>query len=182
LLKLLSVRLQDFLNLDFGADALNLLKDFYGQARRLPAPSSDSDAVMYKIVNGDTLQEEYQGCKEFLLDTEKELTEVKKRLPRMHEVIDEFIQRLHRSFPRSKKDVIALAKIALVLPMSTASNERSFSLLKLIKKPITKRLSDSMLDALMRIRLLGPPIEKFDFVEAVKYWHARKDRRVGLDS
>jgi hypothetical protein len=47
-----------------------------------------------------------------------------------------------------------LAEISLAITVSTASPERGFSLLKLIVTRLRNRLSQPMVDALMRIKLL----------------------------
>ena len=58
--------------------------------------------------------------------------------------------------------------IFLVLPIGTASVERSFSHLKMIKTRLRSRLSDCSVAQLMRISIEGPEIDA---------WNLRKYRR-----
>lgn len=59
-----------------------------------------------------------------------------------------------------------IAQICRVVPIHTADVERTFSQLKLIK---TNRMNEKTLDSLLRISIEGPPIQDFNFIEAVKH-------------
>ena len=62
--------------------------------------------------------------------------------------------------------------IFLVLPIGTASGERSFSHLKIIKTWLHSHLSDCSGALLMRVSIEGPEI---DAVEVEKYWRFLKN-------
>ena len=51
----------------------------------------------------------------------------------------------------------------MALPIGTASVERSFSQVKLIKTRLRSRLSDSNLEHLMKIAIEGPQLTDVDF-------------------
>ena len=51
----------------------------------------------------------------------------------------------------------------MALPVGTATVERSFSQMKLIKTHRRSRLSDSNLEHLMKISIEGPPLTDVDF-------------------
>ena len=53
----------------------------------------------------------------------------------------------------------------MALPVSTATVERTFSQMKLIKIRLRNRLSDSNLEHLMKIAIEGPSISNVDFDE-----------------
>lgn len=74
-----------------------------------------------------------------------------------------------------------VAKICLTVAVGTASNERSFSLLHLIVTPLRNRISQPMLDALMRIVLSGDYSIK-DVEKSVQWWAYKMDahRRITL--
>ena len=63
-----------------------------------------------------------------------------------------------------------LAKVCLILPVSTADCERSFSTMKRVKTELRNRMNTSTLDALMIIRIEGPPLCEFDFDTALNSW------------
>ena len=74
-----------------------------------------------------------------------------------------------------------LAQIAMTITVSTASCERGFSLMKLLCTRLQTRMSQEMLDALMRINLLGgDELTDADVAEIVKLWHALTDRRESM--
>ena len=56
----------------------------------------------------------------------------------------------------------------LVLPIGTASVERSFSHLKMIKTRLRSRLSDCSVTQLMRISIEGPEIDAVEFEEILE--------------
>ena len=63
-----------------------------------------------------------------------------------------------------------LAKVCLILPVSTADCERSFSTMKRVKTDLRNRINTSTLDTLMRIRIEGPSLSEFDFDTALNSW------------
>ena len=65
-----------------------------------------------------------------------------------------------------------IAQICRVIPIHTADVERTFSQLKLIKTRVRNRMNEKTLDSLLRISIEGPPLENFNFSEAVKLWAA----------
>ena len=73
-----------------------------------------------------------------------------------------------------------LACIALVIPVSTAECERSFSAMKRIKTDSRNRLLTENLNHLMRISIEGPSIDQFDFEQAFELWGAMRQRRISI--
>ena len=81
---------------------------------------------------------------------------------------------LKAMFPNLNK----IASIGLTIPVSTASVERSFSQMKMIKTQLHNSLSDCSLSHLMRIAIEGPKVlSESDLEEVVDVWQ-RKSRRV----
>ena len=71
-----------------------------------------------------------------------------------------------------------LGNICLSIPVSTASVERSFSQMKLLKTRLRNCLSDSSLSHLMKIAIESPDkLSDSDTEEIVNVWN-RKSRRV----
>ena len=71
-----------------------------------------------------------------------------------------------------------LACIALILPISTAECERSFSAMKRVKTELHNRLITTTLDHLLRISISGPDLKDYDFDRAVDEWDAMRNRRI----
>ena len=83
---------------------------------------------------------------------------------------------LKAMFPNLHK----MASIGLTIPVSTASVERSFSQMKLIKTRLINALSDCSLSHLMKIAIEAPEVlSDSDLNEIVNVWQ-RKSRRVSL--
>ena len=80
---------------------------------------------------------------------------------------------------RDYSEVLKLAEIAAVIPVSNAWPERGASSMKLIKSRLRSSLKSDLLNALMQVAINGPPVlESMPVVEsAVKNWLGRKQRR-----
>ena len=72
-----------------------------------------------------------------------------------------------------------LLYILLALPIGTATVERSFSEMKMIKTRLRNRLSDCNLSNLMKIAVEGPQLESACFEEILDVFN-RKNRRIEL--
>ena len=73
-------------------------------------------------------------------------------------------------------NLASLACAALVLPMSTVDCERGISALGRIKSKLRNRLAETSLNNLLFISIEGPPLQEFDFDEAVTNWGSKKMR------
>ena len=83
---------------------------------------------------------------------------------------------LKAMFPNLHK----MASFGLPIPVSTASVERSFSQMKLIKTRLHNTLSDCSLSHLMKIAIEAPEVlSDSDLDEIVNVWQ-RKSRRVSV--
>lgn len=80
------------------------------------------------------------------------------------------------------KHILALAKtvcdLALTAPVSVATNERTFSKLKLIKTHLRSTISDSRLNSLIGIEKYI--VDKFNLSNIVNDWASLKNRRIQL--
>ena len=72
-----------------------------------------------------------------------------------------------------------LMNIILALPVGTATVERSFSQMKMIKTRLRNRLNDSNLTRLMRIGIEGPELNSVNFAEILDIFK-QKNRRISL--
>ena len=85
------------------------------------------------------------------------------------------MQTWHRIFSSEKckiefKNIILVTDLAFCLPVSTAKLERSFSMLKRIKRDARATLGVNRVEKLMRISQEGPPLECFDPTNGMKLW------------
>ena len=81
------------------------------------------------------------------------------------------------AFPNLSK----LAAILSVLSVTTATVERTFSNMKLIKTRLRKRMGDDTLDSTMRISIEGPGHLSNDILEEViDHYKAVKTRKISL--
>ena len=71
-----------------------------------------------------------------------------------------------------------LASVLMVIPVSTADSERSFSTLKRVKTSLRSRMTNKTLNALLTISIDGPSVSDFD--RAVSAWGAMGNRRISV--
>ncbi len=76
-------------------------------------------------------------------------------------------------------EIFKLLNILLTLPVGTATVERSFSQMKLVKTRLRNRVSDINLARLMRIAIEGPELTEIDFNEILEVFK-EKNRRILL--
>jgi len=71
-----------------------------------------------------------------------------------------------------------LANVCMLLPVQTASVERSFSKMKMIKTQLRKRLSEKILSYLMKISIESPQkLTDEDLEMMIEIWN-KKARRI----
>lgn len=76
-------------------------------------------------------------------------------------------------------NLVTLTSVALTLPVTTATVERSFSDMKLIKICLRNRLGEESLDQIMHISIEGPDTLNYDELkEIVTHWKVQKSRRL----
>ena len=95
--------------------------------------------------------------------------------PTMQDILEDMMKSktYEGVFPETWK----LLNIMMALPVSTATVERTFSQMKLIKTRLRNRLSDSNLEHLMKIVIEGPSISNVDFNEILDIFK-QKNRRI----
>ena len=72
-----------------------------------------------------------------------------------------------------------LTTIAMILPVSTATVERSFINMKLIKTRLRNRLGDETLDQAMRVSVEGKSkLTAEDLDNILQYWKQQKNRKL----
>ena len=79
---------------------------------------------------------------------------------------------------KSWHNVLGVIELLFSLLLSNGHLERVFSQLKLIKNDRRINISEDRLDQLIRIGTDGPPIDKWDSLNAINDWYKDKTRRV----
>jgi len=79
------------------------------------------------------------------------------------------------------EDLKALLSAVGTIPVSTAECERGFSVMNLIITPARNSLSTPNVSALLFVKLVGPPLSKFEPLKYVKSWLS-KGHHMGEDT
>ena len=142
----------------YGNSQVQDLADFYGNEATIvfEGTSYTSPAV----VNKDELLLEWPTFKRAIFQEKKSMLQSKNSVS-MQEIKKEMEASFLAIFPETFK----LMDILLALPIGTATVERSFSQMKMIKTRLRNRLSDVNLARLMRIAIEGPELSTIDFKE-----------------
>ena len=74
--------------------------------------------------------------------------------------------------PDAKKwaNILTLVELTFTIPLSNGHVERCFSQMKLLKTGRRTSLGEDRLDHILRIRIEGPALEKWDATAAVGLW------------
>ena len=82
-----------------------------------------------------------------------------------------------KNFAQMFPDFAALAKIALVLPVSSVPAERGFSMQNLIKTDRRNRLNEDRVTRLMTLKIHAKGLEEFNVAAACDRFLSMKARR-----
>ena len=92
--------------------------------------------------------------------------------------VQAFLEKIIEKHSHVVPELCKLTAICCSSPINTACCERGFSTQNRIKTKLRNRLSLPRLDVLMRISMESPPIESFNFEEALDKWRKLKSRRI----
>ena len=134
--------------LAYGRDQLNTLCDHY------------SNLVTVESCKGQFLQ-----FKHFVVSHKQDYGDFEK-----------FTKLILTDYADVYPDLVLLASIALVIPVSSAPCERGFSQQNILKSKLRNRLNPDRLNRLLMIRLNGPD-EDLDFISAARAFGSMKDRQ-----
>lgn len=71
-----------------------------------------------------------------------------------------------------------ICRLALTAPVSVATNERTFSKLKLIKNHLRSTMTDNRLDSLMLLSIEKDILDTVDISKIATQWFSIKQRRI----
>lgn len=91
--------------------------------------------------------------------------------------LQDVLQSMQASYQGVFPQTFTLLHILLALPVGTATVERSFSEMKMVKTRLRNRLTDCNLERLMKISVEGPKMEDVVFEEVLGIF-TEKNRRI----
>ena len=162
---------------EYGNEKFQALVDFYG--REVTVEFDGTTYASSPLIDSEEILSEWRLFKRALAKETKTLVRGKKltKAPTLQEVKTEMesTEAYTSIFP----EMFKLLNILLSLPVGTATVERSFSQMKLIKTRLRSRISDHNLARLMRIAIEGPELSVVDFNEILDVFK-EKNRRIQL--
>jgi hypothetical protein len=161
----------------FGDKEIELLSAFYGNEA-----SVEYEGVKHTsspLLNAEDLISEWKVYRRAMLQEKDMMMAAKggsQSLPTMQEVSARMMTCPFyiEIFP----EIFKLIQIILCLPVGTATVERSFSQMKMVKTRLRNRLSDNSLPRLMRIAI-GPKLKSVNFEEILDIFK-ESNRRIQL--
>ena len=162
----------------YGDNEIELLSSFYGSTA-----SVEYEGVTYTsppLLDADDLRSEWKVYRRAMLQ-EKDMIMAEKdgsqSLPTMQELSVRMMS--CHSYVGIFPEMFKLIQIILCLPVGTATVERSFSQMKMVKTRLRNRLSDENLPRLMRIAIEGPELESVNFEDILDIFK-ESNRRISL--
>ena len=160
---------------EFGNNELKVLLNFYGKEAQVEfggktytsPPLVDSEAILSerRVFKRAFAKQKEALMKKNQLSKPPTLQEIKMEMEPCDGHADIF------------PEIITLLNILLVLPVGTASVERSFSQMKLVKTRQRSRINDRNLARLMRIATEGPEPVHVDFNEILDKGELSRNHR-----
>ena len=151
----------------YGEESVGKLIAHYGEDRE--AETVDGEETVKAAMISTEIRTEWKTFRQLLVKQPQDTT-----ASQLKELVSNDM--LKAMFPNLNK----IASIGLTIPVSTASVERSFSQMKMIKTRLRNSLSDCSLSHLMRIAIEAPEVlSESDLEEIVDVWQ-RKSCRVNV--
>ena len=151
----------------YGDSSIDTLIQHYGKDRE--AQTIDGEEYLKKALISPELHTEWKTFRQFFSKHPEEDMKLQ-----LKELVTNAM--LVLMFP----NLNALVNICLAIPVSTASVERSFSQMKMIKTRLRSRIGASSLSQLTKIAIESPEkLSDDDLEQIVKVWN-RKPRRIAV--
>ncbi len=137
----------------YGTEKIAKLTDFYGMEQKVKCDGQEGESE--PDIDIEETEAEWKLFRRLIFKQYKGSS--------IHQVLSRLICEgdVAAAFPNLSK----LASILSVLPVTTATVERTFSSMKLIKTRLRKRMGDGTLDSTMRICIEGPDHLSSDILE-----------------
>lgn len=90
---------------------------------------------------------------------------------------EQFVTVLLADYSHVYEDLVKLATIGAIIPVSSAPCERGFSHQNVLKSKVRNRLNPERLDRMLMLRLVGPRLQDMDFLGVCRAFGNMKERR-----
>ena len=156
---------------DYGIDKINTLTAFYGSVQEVQFDGKKG--VSQPDIDREDRESEWKLFRRLML--------VQHKRSSLQEVLSALLSTCSSSIRASIPNLAKLAAILIVLPVTTATVERTFSSMKLNKTRLRSRMGENTLEHTTRICIEGPDRLSNEALEAVidHYKHS-KQRRIKL--
>ena len=146
---------------------LKILMEHYGKDK--DAETLQGEATVREAILTSDISTEWKTFRKYMSKEMQENTKSQLMALASNSMLKTMFPNLHK-----------LASINLTLPVATASVERSFSQMKLIKTRLRNSLSESSVSHLMKIAIESPDtLTDSNLEEVVNIWN-RKGRRIAV--
>ena len=158
----------------YGIEKIKTLTSFYGQEQQIKLQGETGQSI--PDIDTNETEAEWKIFQKIMMakfksgvDSESNIQTV------MHRLLTS--DTLYAGFPNLAK----LAAIGLVIPVTTATVERAFSDMKLVKTRLRSCLGEDTLDYAMRVCIEGPDkLSDSELDAIVHHWKHQKNRRIVL--
>ena len=151
----------------YGEDSISTLLAHYGVDRS--AETLQGEETVKEAMISPDITTEWKTFRQFMAKQPEESMKLQLKELATNDMLKSMFPNLN-----------TLATISLSIPVATASVERSYSQMKLIKTRLRSRLSDTSLSHLMKIAIESPDtLLDSDLEEIVDMWN-RKNRRIAV--
>ena len=150
----------------YGNDKLHTLTNFYGSPQQITFDGQT------KLSTPDVVAEETEAEWKIF----RRILSTNFSSSSLSEVLTSITtnETLKAGFPNLER----LAALAMVLPVTTATVERSFSNMKLVKTRLRSRLGEDTLDQALRVCIEGPAKKELEVI--INHWKEQKHRKLIL--
>ena len=161
----------------YGNKEIKLLANFYGKEAEVDFCGNKFKSP--PVLDSDQLISEWSVFRSALLKEKEALMSAKglTKSPTFQQLFEEM--QSSEAYAGIFPETYCLINIMLTLPVGTATVERSFSQMKMIKTRLRNRLSDLNLTRLMRIAIEGPRLNLVNFNEILDIFK-ESNRRINL--
>ena len=156
-------------NCTYGEDQVKVLLEYYGS--ELPAETVVGDEFLMPavITSSSDLPIEWKTFRRYITYQPRE--DIKEQLKELSTN-----STMQTMFP----NLSILANVCLTIPVGTASVERSFSHMKMVKSRLRNRLGEANLSYLMKIALESPEALSDEELEQILTVWTREPRRIAV--
>ena len=167
---------EEALILAYGLEEIRILADFYGNDATVVYEGTRYTSS--PLLDRDEFLSEWKTFRRALIQEKKSIMQTTRNSqPSLQDTLQSMQE--YEAYLSIFPQMFSLMNILLAIPMSTATVERSFSQMKLVKNRLRNRHSDVSLPQHMRIAIEGPELTDINFEEILDIF-GQQNRRIQL--